>query len=324
MSEQFSVKNIMNALFRDYLVLVAIMALVLITAIVEPKFLTAGNMTNVMRQFGPLIMVALGMTFVIIGGFIDLSVAGILSLVAVVTVSMIEPFGQVAALMIGLGLGALCGYLNSKLILWSGAMTQAEALFITFGMSTVYGALALIYSGGSTKHMSYIERDTSIFHTIGTGIVGAFSVSFIIFLLCLLLLYIFQTKTYMGRTIYLTGGNKTAAELAGINIKRSITTIYTISGFMTALGAIMLFSRVTTASPVIGSGYETNAILAVVVGGTTLTGGNGSVLRTVLGTMLVILLSNCMNLLGVSVYMQYILKGAILVLAIWLDNRKQV
>jgi len=324
MREQISFKSVIQTVFRDYLVLVAIALLVIITAIVEPKFLTTGNMTNIMRQFGPLIMVALGMTFVIIGGFIDLSVSGMLSLVAVVTISLIEPLGQVGALIVGLCLGAFCGYLNSVLILVSWAMKQAEALFITFGMSTVYGALALILSGGRTKQMSWIKADTSIFKAIGTGTVGFLSVSFIMFLVCLLLLYIFQNKTYMGRAIYLTGGNKTAAELAGIPIKRSIAFIYTISGLMTALGAIVLFSRVTTASPVIGKGYETNAILSVVVGGTTLVGGNGSVLRTVLGTTLVILLSNCMNLLGVSVYMQYMMRGAILILAIWLDNRKQL
>jgi ribose transport system permease protein len=324
MSERFNLKNIIQTRFRDYLVLVAIAILVLVTAIVEPNFLSTGNLTNVMRQFGPLIMVALGMTFVIIGGFIDLSVAGIMSLVAVVTLSLIQPLGQIPALLIGLCLGAFCGYLNSVIILVSGAMKQAEALFITFGMSTVFGALALIYSRGSTKHMRGIKTDISIFKEIGSGSVGFFSVSFIIFLGCLLLLYIFQNKTYMGRAIYLTGGNKTAAELAGIPVNRSIKFIYTISGLMTALGAIVLFSRVTTASPVLGKGFETNAILAVVVGGTTLLGGNGSVLRTVLGTMLVILLSNCMNLLGVSVYMQFMLKGAILVTAIWLDNRKQL
>ncbi len=324
MSEQLNLKNIFRIVFRDYLVLVAIAILVVVTAIVEPNFLTAGNLTNVMRQFGPLVMVALGMTFVIIGGFIDLSVAGLMSLVAVVTLTMIDPIGQIPALILGLGLGALCGYLNSMIILSSGAMTQAEALFITFGMSTVYGALALIYSGGSTQRMSRLQGDASLFEAIGSGNVGFLSVSFAMFLLCLLLLYIFQSKTYMGRAIYLTGGNKTAAELSGISIKRSISVIYTISGLMAALGAIVLFSRVTTASPVIGKGFETNAILAVVVGGTTLIGGNGSVLRTVLGTMLVILLSNCMNLLGVSVYMQYMLKGAILVTAIWLDNRKQL
>lgn len=308
--------------FREYLVLAAIGLLVLVTAIVEPKFLSMGNITNIMRQFGPLIMVALGMTFVIIGGFIDLSVAGIMSLVAVVTLSLIEPLGQFPALVIGLLLGAFCGFFNSMLVLVSGAITQAEALFITFGMSVVYGGVALIYTGGVTDHMSYITRDYSAFTAIGTGTVGFFSVSFIIFLFVLLLLYVFQSKTYMGRTINLIGGNKTAARLSGISVGKSIMTIYTISGLMTALGAIVLFSRVTTASPVLGKNYETNAILAVVVGGTSLAGGKGSVIRTVLGTMLVILLANCMNLLGVSVFMQNVMKGIILILAIWLDSRK--
>lgn len=307
----------------EYLVLIAIGLLVLVTIIVEPKFMTSDNMTNIMRQFGPLIMVALGMTFVIIGGFIDLSVAGIMSLVAVVTLTLIEPLGQFPALMVGLLLGALCGYINSILVLVSGATTQAEGLFITFGMSVVYGGLALIYTGGSTQRLSYLTRDYSIFTSIGTGTVGIFSVSFLMFLGILAVLYIFHNKTYLGRTIDLTGGNKTAARLSGISINKSIMMIYSISGFMAAMGAIVLFSRVTTASPVIGKNFETNAILAVVVGGTSLAGGKGSVIRTVLGTMLVILLSNCMNLLGVSVYMQNVMKGAILILAIWLDSRKE-
>lgn len=309
--------------FKENLVLAAIMLLVAITAAVEPNFLTLANMTNIMRQFGPLIMVALGMTFVIIGGFIDLSVAGIMSFTAVVTLSLIEPLGQWPALFLGLSLGVACGLFNSLLVLVSGAVTQAEALFITYGMSVVYGGLALIYTDGMTKHMSYIDRNYSLFTAIGTGTAGFFSVSFLIFLCVVAALYVFQSRSYLGRTICLTGGNKTAARLSGIPIGRSIMAVYTISGFMASLGAIVLFSRVTTASPVLGKGYETNAILAVVIGGTSLIGGKGSVLSTVLGTMLVILLSNCMNLLGVTVYMQNVMKGAILILAIWLDSRKQ-
>lgn len=312
-----------RTVFRDNLVLVAIVVLCIITAIGQPNFLSGANLTNIMRQFGPLIMVSLGMTFVIIGGFIDLSVDGTLSLVAVVTLSLIQPLGQVPALLIGLALGALCGYINSTLVLSSGATTQAEALFMTFGMSTVYYALALLYSGGSTKHMSFITRDVSLFKAIGQGSVGVLSVSFVIFLVFLAILYVFQTKTYMGRAINLTGGNKNAARLCGLPIDGAIRTIFTISGFMTALGAIVLFTRITTASPVIGKGYATNAMLAVVVGGTTLKGGNGGVIRTVLGVLLVVLMSNCLDLLGVTPYLQVILKGTILVIAIWLDNRRQ-
>ena len=305
---------------REYMLLILIAVLVILTAAVEPEFLTLDNLTNIMRQFGPLVMVSLGMTFVIIAGFIDLSVAGTISLVAVVTISLIQPLGQVPALIIGVMLGAACGALNSLIVLVTGAITQAEALFITYGMWQVYQSIGLIYTGGMTKHFKYIEVDYSIFTAIGKGTVGFFSVSFLIFLVICAALYIFQSKTYMGRAISLTGGNKTSARLAGISIKKSIVSIYTISGLMAGIGSIILFSRVTTASPVIGSGYETNAILAVVLGGTALTGGKGSVLRTVLGTLMVILLSNCMNLLGVSPYMQYLMRGAVLLVVILFDN----
>ena len=320
MTRRFSLKKFIT----EYLVLVAIVLLVLITIIVEPNFLSGGNLTNIMRQFGPLSLVSLGMTFVIIGGFIDLSVAGIISLVAVVTVGLIDQVGQIPALIIGVLLGAGLGFINSLLILSSGAMTQAEALFITFGMSSVYSALALIYTNGATLHMTWLQTPQTVFTAIGSGMVSILSVSFVIFLVCLAILYIFQTRTHAGRSISYTGGNKVAAELSGIPVKRSVMLIYTISGLMAAIGSVVLFSRVTTAAPLIGKNYETNAILSVVVGGTSLLGGRGSVLRTVLGVLLVTLMSNCMNLLGVSPYMQTVLKGAILVTAIWLDNRKEL
>lgn len=320
MNKEKSTTKSYYSVIRENLVLLAIVALVLITIVVEPKFLTAANLTNIIRQFGPLSMVALGMTFVILAGFIDLSVVGMFSLVSIITVSLIEPLGQVGALLVGLASGAAMGYLNSKVILSCGALKQSEALFITYGMTMIYGAAALILSGGSTLHLKRVEKSISMYEFIGQGGFGLLSVSFIIFLICLLVLYIFQSKTYFGRTIFLTGGNKEASRLAGISVNRSMSIVFTISGLMTAMGAVMLFSRVTTASPVIGKNYDTNAILAVVVGGTTLKGGKGSVLRTVLGVALVTLLSNCMNLLGVSTYMQSVLKGAILVLAICLDN----
>ena len=319
MTKRFNLKDFL----LNYLVLVAIVLLVIITIIVEPKFLSGENLTNIMRQFGPLSFVSLGMTFVIIGGFIDLSVAGIISLVAVVTVSLIDPLGQVPALIIGIALGAFLGFLNSMVLISAGALTQAEALFITYGMSAVYSAVALIYTDGATQHMSWLTGDQSVFTAIGSGTVGIVSVSFLIFLVSLGALWVFHNKTYNGHAISYTGGNKVAAELSGIPIKRSVILIYTICGLMSAIGAVVLFSRITTAAPIIGKGYETNAILSVVVGGTTLKGGKGSVLRTVLGVLLITLMSNCMNLLGVSPYMQVVLKGAVLVVAIWLDNRKE-
>ena len=129
--------------------------------------------------------------------------------------------------------------------------------------------------------MSWLKNSQSVFTAIGSGTLGVISVSFVMFLACMAVLFLFQTKTRRGRAVQLTGGNRVAAELAGIPVKRTVAMIYTISGLMAAVGSIVLFSRVTTASPLLGQGYATNAILAVVVGGTSLAGGKGSVLRTI-------------------------------------------
>ncbi|MBC5660906.1 ABC transporter permease [Anaerosacchariphilus sp. NSJ-68] len=318
-----TVSKVMKFL-KSYLVMVSIVLLVIVTILVEPKFLSMPNLINIIRQFGPLSFFALGMTFVIMCGFIDLSISGIISLVVVTTYLLIEPLGQWAAMLVGIVVGMAAGYLNSILIITCGALTSAKALFITYGMSTVYGAIALIITAGKTGHLSWLQTDTSAFSLLAQGGFGELlSFSFLLFIVCLILLYIFQSKTYMGQSIYLTGGNKEAARLSGISIYKSISTIYVISGLMAAIGGIVLLSRVTTASPVVGKGYDTNAVLSVVVGGTRLKGGQGSVMRTVMGVLLVTLLSNCLNLLGLTPYMQTVFRGVILVIAIWIDNRNE-
>jgi ribose transport system permease protein len=314
-------------LIKNNLVVVGIAILITIASFVEPRFLTGGNFENIIRQFGVLIFVALGMTFVIMGGFIDLSVSGIISLVVVVTVTLVDPIGQVGAIIVGILIGLACGLLNSYLILSSGALTLAESLFITYGLGLVYAALALMYTKGVTQFLTYSKTSISIFTTINKGSIGPVSVSFIIFLVCLLILYIIESRTHIGRSIIIMGENMVASRLSGIPITRTVVFIYAASGVMTAIGALVLISRVTLASPVIGGaiggGYETQAILAVVVGGTALLGGRGSVLWTVIGTLVIILMNNSLNLMGVSTYIQYMLRGAILILAIWLDSQRQ-
>ena len=307
----------------NYLVIIAILLLLLITVIVEPKVLSVQNISNIINQFSGLSMVALGMTLVIIGGFIDLSVVGVINLTAISTIMLIQPLGQLPAFLLGLALGTVLGWLNSKVILSCGATTKHTALFVTYGLSSVYSAIAMIICKGETQNMAFITRDKHIFTFIGQGKVGILSISFLLFLAFMLALHIFHKRTYMGRAISLSGSNKTAAMLAGIPVNRSISLIFTLSGLMSAFAAIVLFSRVTVAQAVIGNGFDMNAILSVVVGGTPLIGGKGSVLRTFLGVLLVTLLSNCLDLLGVNPYMKVLLTGAILVVSIWLDNRKE-
>ena len=307
---------------QNNLVLATILLLVLVTVILEPKFMSMANLGNIMNQFGPLSFVSLGMTIAIVGGFIDLSVAGIVSLTAVFTISMIDVLGQVGALLSGVALGALLGLVNALILISSGALSQAKAVFITYGLSAVYSALALLYTDGATQHMSYLHSPITLFQAIGSGRVGFVPLSFLLFIAAMLLLHMFLTRTRTGREILLTGANMTAAELAGIPVRRRVAQIFMLCGCLSALGAILLFSRITTASPLLGANYETNAILAVVVGGTSLAGGRGSVVRTMLGVMLVTLLSNCLNLLGVSTYLQTVCKGAVLIAAIWIDRRR--
>jgi len=307
----------------EYLVLIAIVILVIVTAIVEPRFLSEQNLINLMRQFGPLSFVALGMTFVIMGGFIDLSVPGMISLVAMVTLMLVDTIGEIPAMMVGLSLGTLMGCINGTVLMKVGASTQAKALFITFGMSQIYRSIALQLTGGFPMNWGNLfEHPMPVTRALGSGTLGPLSYSFILFLFFLAVLYIFQSKTFMGRSISYTGGNLTAAELGGIPTKRTVIFIYTLCGFMVAVGSIVLFSRVSVTVPTIGTFFERDAIMAVVVGGTSLMGGKGSVLRTVMGVSLVILMSNCMNLMGVQTHLQEVVRGAILVLAIWLDHRR--
>jgi len=313
----------------EYLVLFAIVALIIITAIVEPRFLSAQNLLNLMRQFGPLSFVALGMTFIILGGFIDLSIPGMISLISMTTLGLVEgvgilpAIGEVPAMIVGLFLGTLLGVINGTVLVVSGANTQAKALFITFGMSQIYRSIALQYTGGFPMNWGNLfENPMTVTRSIASGTVGPISYSFIMFVVLLVALYVFQTKTFRGRSITYMGGNIVAAELGGIPVKRTMIFIYGLCGLMVAIGSIVLFSRVSVTVPTVGTFFERDAILSVVVGGTSLVGGRGSVLRTFMGVSLVILLSNCLNLLDVQTHAQEVVRGTVLVVAIWLDHRR--
>jgi ribose transport system permease protein len=318
-----SISRRVGEVLRDNPIYVAIVGLVVVTSIVEPRFLTPSNFNNIIIAAGTLIFAALGMTFVIMAGFLDLSIGGIISLVAVVTVTQIDHVGQVPAILIGLSVGVICGLINSGLIVSSGAITQAESLFITFGMSLVFGAVALMYVQGNTQFLTYSQTDISIFDAINSGKIGPVSVFTALAIVAIVILWIIQRWTYMGRAVVLTGGNKTAARLAGVPISRTIVMIYAVSGLLSAIGAVVLVSRVTLADPTMGTPYMTQAILAVVIGGTALAGGRGSILWTVIGVFLLVLLNNCLNLLGVSSYVQFMVWGVILIAVIMLDTVKQ-
>lgn len=303
---------------QKYLVAVGIVVLVIITVIVSPDFLTYNNLVNIIRQFGPLSFVSLGMTFVILAGYLDLSLGGMLSLIAVVAATLANQIGEGAAIIVSVLLGAALGFMNGCIIQFVRANRYSEALFITFGTGLAFSSAALIYTNGLTIRFT---DDMKIITALGSGGIGPISYSFIVFLVFLVLLDILQRKTYLGQSIVMAGGNPEAARLAGLPTNLSTIAIHTLSGMLTGVAAVVLAARVMAASPSMGKNFETNAIMAVIVGGTSLKGGTGGVLRTVLGVVLVTLMSNCLNLLGLNSYMKNIVTGVILIIAIWLDNR---
>lgn len=306
-------------LLNDYLIIIGIAVLTVYTCIVQPNFFGPSNLLSLIRQFVPLGLVAMGMTLVVISGYIDLSVAGIFSFTGIVSAMLFNRMGEVSLLLV-LVLGGLCGLLNAAILIGCGARDDSDALFITFGMQTVFGALALIINGGNYVAL----KQDGFTQFIGNGAVAGIPFMLFIFVAVTAALQFFMKKLPMGRSVYLAGGNPAASELCGIRIAHILMMVYVLTGVLTALGAFITTCRVGSALPIAGRNYETNAIMAVTIGGTSLAGGKGSVLNTVLGVALVTIMTNALNILGIDPNMQNVWKGVILVAAIWIDSRRTV
>jgi ribose transport system permease protein len=308
-------KNAVIDSLKNYGLLLGMAAFSLAVAVIEPKFLQSNNILNIMRQISVLGVVSLGMTIVIIGGYIDLSISGLISLTAVVVINLQHTMGAWLPVAIGLVLGAFTGLLNALIILFIRA-GNGEALIMTFGTQLLLQAAALVYSKG----FSIKAPENSGFRMIGQGRIGFLAISIIVFITLALILHLFMKKTRPGRSIHLIGGNKTAAMLCGISANLYICLIYILGGLLAAAGAIILTSRTMSATPTMGIGYEMNAIMAVVIGGTSLKGGQGNVIKTIIGVVLVGIMNNALNILGVSSYLQGVVQGPIIMIAVLLDG----
>lgn len=306
-----------TAVLKEYGLLFVMALLVVIVAIIQPLFLNYNNILNIMRQISVLGIVSLGLTIVIIGGYMDLSVSGTISLVAVVTISLQENFGVAASVGIGLLVGLIIGLINAAIILFVRA-GNGESLIITFGTQSVIGAAALLFSKG----YSLRAPSESGLRVIGQGTVGPVAISILIFLALAVLLQFFMSRTRYGRCIYLIGGNREACRLSAIPTAFYVALVYVISGVMAAMAGIVLCARTMSATPTMGTGYDMDAIMAVVIGGTSLAGGKGSAFKTIAGVLLVGVMTNALNIIGVTSNMQFIVKGCIMVIAVWIDSRK--
>ena len=298
-------------IIRNNGIMIVIFALILFTGIVEKNFITVNNLLNVLRQVSVVGIVACGMTYCIIGGAFDLSVGSVVSLSGVITILSINAgVNEYIAILSGLLAGITIGIINGVLISSINGKS-GEAFIVTYGMQVVVASIALFPSNG--LFISGRIND-GFFKSLGQGFMPI-----IVFLtLASLMEFILRTSKY-GRKMCFIGSNIQAAKMSGINVKINRISYFAISGMLASLGGIVLCSRVTSSNPTAGINYEMDVIAAVVVGGTQMSGGSGSVLRTVLGAVIIGIMGNALNILGITAYHQQIVKGLLILAAVGMD-----
>lgn len=304
-----------NNLWRRFGIFFALVIIVIILSCITSSFLTGENILNVIRQISFNGMVAIGMTFVIITGGIDLSVGSVLALGALFTTSMStqeNPAPLVIAILVGLAVATACGFLNG-LMVTKGKMAPFIA---TMAMMTMARGASLLFCNGRP-----IINLTDAFKEIGTGSL-LLPIPILVFLLVIIIAYLLLYRCRFGRKVFAVGGNEAAAKASGVNIDRVKISVYMISSFLAGLSGIILAARMSAGSPIVGEGYELDAIAAAVIGGTSLSGGVGSIFGTVIGTLIIGIITNGLDILNVSSYYQDIVKGLIIVIAVLIDRKR--
>jgi len=306
-----------RVILQRFGLLFSFLLLGLALSLLSNRFLQPANLVNILRQASINGIIAVGMTLVILTGGIDLSVGSILALSAVIGADLLKkgtavPLAVPAALAIGLALGMING-----LIITRGKIPPFIA---TLGMLTVARGLTLMYTQGQP-----VTGLPEAFRFIGAGSIGPVPMPIVVAGLTFLLGYVLLTRTRFGEYIYLLGDNPTAARLAGVPTDRMTVLVYALSGLCAALAGLVLIARLDSAQPVLGQGYELDAIAAVVVGGTSFSGGEGTLTGTLLGVLLIETLNNGINLLNIPAEWGMVLKGVVIALALLLYkavNRK--
>jgi ribose transport system permease protein len=302
-------------MLQKLLPFLSLIALFIALAIASPYFLTSVNLSSVVRQTAVINIMALGMTLVIVSGGIDLSVGAILAFSGVVG-SMAMVAGE--SVWIGVAVGILCGLawgaLNGFLTVW----LNIPPFIVTLGALGIARGLTLIISGGLP--VSGLPRELTF---LGDGTVFGVPFVLLVLLICAVITHVVLHSTKLGRYTYAIGSNKEAAVYAGIPVGRYTVAVYAISGLLTGLASMIETSRLMTGQPTAGQSYELQVIAAVVIGGGSLTGGEGSVVGTLIGAFIMGLLSNGSDLLGINPYLQQAIIGAIIILAVALDEARK-
>ncbi len=308
-------KKLVNRV-QDLGALIALILLVIIIGIISPEFRTISNFLSLLRQSSINGFIAFGMTCVILTGGIDLSVGSVLALSTALCAGFIAggmPVGlaMILALVIGTLLGAVSGVLVTK-----GRLQPFIATLVTM---TVYRGLTMIYMDG--KPISNLG-DSFTLKVVGKGNFYHIPIPVILFVAIFAIMMFILEKTTFGRRVYATGSNEVSAKLAGVNIDKTRLITYAISGGMAALSGLILLSRLSSAQPTLGEGYELDAIASVALGGTSMNGGRGRIWGTFVGVLIIAVLNNGLNILGVSSYYQDVVKGVVILIAVLSDRKR--
>lgn len=295
---------------------IGLILLIIVVSILNPSFLDLSNLLNLLRQISINGLIAFGMTFIILTGGIDLSVGSILALssafIALMITSGVDPL---IALIIGVLIGFVLGAVNGLLVT-KGNMAPFIATLATM---TIFRGLTLVITDGNPITNL---GDSYLFQLFGKGYFIGIPVPAVTMIIVFVILLIILQKTTFGRHTYAIGGNEVAAKISGIKVNKIKILIYGISGLMSALAGGILTSRLNSAQPTAGTSYELDAIAAVVLGGTSLTGGKGRIVGTLIGVLIIGVLNNGLNLLGVSSFYQQVVKGVVILIAVLIDRKK--
>lgn len=305
-----------TSLVEKIIPFIGLILLIVVISIMNSAFLDLSNLLNLLRQVSINGLIAFGMTFVILTGGIDLSVGSILALSSAFTAILITSgLDPIVALIVGVLGGFLLGVFNGVLVTF-GSMAPFIATLATM---TIFRGLTLVVTDGNPITNL---GDSYMFQLFGKGYFFGIPVPAVTMIIVFIILAIILQKTTFGRHTYAIGGNEVASKISGIKVNRVKILIYGISGLMSALAGAILTSRLNSAQPTAGTSYELDAIAAVVLGGTSLTGGKGRIVGTFIGLLIIGVLNNGLNLLGVSSFYQQVVKGIVILIAVLIDRKK--
>ena len=296
--------------------LLGLIILVVVITMLNNSFIAPSNIFNLLRQVSINGLIAFGMTFVILTGGIDLSVGSILALSsALMALMMTSGVDPILAICIGGLIGAVLGAMNGMLV----AFGKMAPFIVTLATMTIFRGLTLVVTDGNPITNL---GDSYAFQLFGKGYFFGIPVPAVTMLIVFIILYIVLHKTVFGKNVYAIGGNEKASFISGIKVNRVKIFIYSISGLMAAIAGAILTSRLNSAQPTAGTAYELDAIAAVVLGGTSLSGGKGRIFGTLVGVLIIGVLNNGLNLLGVSSFYQQVIKGIVILIAVLIDRKK--